>query len=82
MDGGDLPVVGQEGLGRLRVELWEARKIVLITEEQRAEWLGTHHSFKVSYRLCKLVILNDDLRGNKVGNEKQWGNRMKFLGYT
>lgn len=48
MDGGDLPVVGQEGWGRLKVELWETRKIVLITEEQRAEWLGTRHSFKVS----------------------------------
>lgn len=58
-------------MGRLIVALWEARKIVLITEEQRAEWLGTRHSFKVSWRLCKLVILNDDLRGNKAGNEKQ-----------
>lgn len=35
---GRLAVVGWQ---RLRVELREARKTVLITEKQRAEWLGT-----------------------------------------
>lgn len=64
--------------GRLRVELWEARKIILITEEQGfaqstgwALWPVPPHNFKGSYKPCKFVILNDDLKDNKVGNRKQ-----------